>query len=476
MDEDGFDLLVLGAGPAGEVAAELAAAVGRRVLVVERSHAGGAVTTTGGAPTKTLRNAAADLTGYRQEEVYGVRVALPLEDILPILRARVERVRDVLQRAVVDRFDARGIDYLQGTARLCGGGTVVVRTPDGVERRLAAGAILLATGSRPAHPAGVPFDDPGVYDSDEMYSFRSAPKDIVIVGGGAVGVEFATILTALGIPATLVSASDRLLPAVDGELAGLVAEELGRRGVQVVLGADAGEVRRVGGRLTVPLSTGPVLTGDAVLFAAGRSPNTEGLGLADAGVRLDARGRIVVDKFFRTTAPGIYAAGDVVDPALASTAMQQGRAAAAHACGLMFGVVVDRTPSTAVYSLPEVASVGMTEEEASASGICYAVGRCDLALTARGAIAGHGGLLKLVISGYDRTLLGVHCFGEDAAEVANLGHVVVERGGSVESFLTMALNTPTYGYAYHDAAADGLIKLSQLMGFTGGGAAASVDR
>jgi NAD(P) transhydrogenase len=251
-----------------------------------------------------------------------------------------------------------------------------------------ARAVLVATGSRPTHFAGVPFDDPDVYDSDQVYSLRTVPGDIVVVGGGAIGVEFATVLTALGIPATLISRSDRLLPAVDGELAELAAEEFQRRGVRLILGADAKAVCRQDGRLTVTLSTGPVLTADAVLFATGRTPNTEGLGLEEADVRLDDRGRIAVDRFYRTTAPGIYAAGDVVDPGLASYAMQQGRAAAAHACGLMFGVVVDRTASIAVYGLPEVARTGATEEKVRAAGIAYAVGRCDLALTARGAIAG----------------------------------------------------------------------------------------
>ena len=201
-----------------------------------------------------------------------------------------------------------------------------------------------------------------------------------------------------------------------------------------------------------------------MLFAAGRTPNTEGLGLDEVGVHRDARGRIVVDQYLRTSAPGIYAAGDVVDPGLASYAMQQGRAAAAHACGLLFGVVVDRTPSIAVYGLPEVAGVGATEEEVRAAGTAYAVGRCDLALTARGAIAGHGGLLKLLIRAEDRTLLGVHCFGDAASEVVSLGHVLVHSRSSVESLLALALNTPTYSYAYHDAAVDGLMELNRLMG------------
>ena len=470
MDET-YDLVVIGAGPAGEGAAELAASFGRRALIVDRNKPGGVVTTTGGAPTKAMREAALYLTGYRQQEVYGVRAAAPLEVVLTTIRARVERVRDILQGEVAHRFAARGIAYLQGTARLGADRTVRVTSPGGVESELSARAVLVATGSRPTHYAGIPFDDPDVYDSDEIYSVSTVPKEIVIIGGGPVAVEFATVFTALGIPATLVSQSDRLLPAVDSELAGLMADEFERRGVRLLLGTSAVGVRRVDGRLTVTLSTGTVLATDAVLVAAGRTPNTEGLGLAEAGVRLDADGRIVVDRYYRTTAPGIYAAGDVVKPALASTAMQQGRAAAAHACGLVFAVAVDQAASSAVYGLPEVAGVGATEEQVHAAGIPYVVGRCDLATTTRGAIAGHGGLLKLIFRADDRKLLGVHCFGDIASEVVGLGHVVLHVGGSVEVFLTLALNTPTYSYAYHDATVDGLTRLTELMGLADGGGA-----
>jgi NAD(P) transhydrogenase len=465
--DDVYDLVAIGAGPAGQVAAELAASFGRRVVIVERNKPGGVVTTTGGAPTKALREAALYLTGFRQEEVYGVRAAAPLDVVMPIIAARIEQVRDVLQEVVATRLAARGIAYLQGTARLGADRTVRVTSPDGVERKLAARAVLVATGSRPTHYPGIPFDDPGVYDSDQIYSVRTVPKDIVVVGGGPVGVEFATVFTALGIPATLVSQSDRLLPAVDGELAGLMADEFERRGVRLVLGARADAVRRVDGRLTVTLSTNTVLAADAVLFAAGRTPNTEDLGLQEAGVRLDAHGRIVVDRYCRTTATGVYAAGDVVGPALASTAMQQGRAAASHACGLVFGVTDDQSASTAVYGLPEVAGVGSTEEQVQAADIPYVVGRCDLGTTARGVIAGHGGLLKLIFHAYDRKLLGVHCFGDIASEVVGLGHLVLHFGGTVESFLTLALNTPTYSYAYHEATVDGLTRLAEQMGLIG---------
>jgi NAD(P) transhydrogenase len=463
VSTDEYDLVVIGAGPAGQVAAELAAAFGRRVLIVERNQPGGVVTTTGGAPTKALREAALYLTGYGQQEVYGLRATAPLAHVMPIIAARVSQVRDVLQEAAARQLATRGIDYVQGTARLGADRRVCITSPGGADRETVARTFLIATGSRPTHFAGIPFDDPDVYDSDQIYAIRTIPRDIVIVGGGAIGVEFATVFTALGIPTTLVSQADRLLPGMDGELAGRMAQEFERRGVRLVLNAAARAVARVDGRLAVTLSTGAALGTDAVLFAAGRTPNTEDLGLEQAGVDLDERGHIRVDGSYRTTAPGIYAAGDVTGAGLASTAMQQARAAACHACGLVFGVAVDRTPSLAVYGLPEIAGAGQTEEQVRAAGTPYVVGRCDLALTPRGAIAGHGGLLKLIFRADDRKLLGVHCLGDIASEIVGLGHLLLHGGGTVEVFLTLALNTPTYSYAYHDAAVDGLTRLASLV-------------
>jgi NAD(P) transhydrogenase len=463
--EASYDLAVIGSGPAGQAAAELAIHVGRRVIVLERNRPGGVVTTTGGAPTKTLREAALALTGFGQEEVYGIKAAVPLETALPVIATRTRAVVDRLQQAVADQLARQGIDYLHGAARIAPGGGLLVTLPDGARRELSARAVLIATGSRLAHPAGIPFDDPDVYDTDRIYSIVKVPHDIVIVGGGAVGVEFATIFTALGIPATLIDHAERLLPAMDGELADLMAQTFARYGIKQLQGTGVTAVARSDGRLTVTLSTGETIKTDAVLFGAGRTPNTEDLGLEEAGVKLDARGRIVVDGYFQTTAAGIYAAGDVAGSGLASTAKQQGRAAASRAFGLVFGVAVDRVESSAVYGVPEVAGVGMTEDEAIAANVPYVVGRCDLAATARGAIAGHAGLLKLIFRADDRTLLGVHGIGDVASEIVGLGHVVLHLGGPVELFLTLALNMPTYSGAYHDAAVDGLMRLAEQMGY-----------
>ena len=461
-----YDLAVIGAGPAGTSAAELAAAFGRRTVVIERDRPGGVVATTGGAPTKTLREAAIYLTGYGSGEVYGARQPPPLADVMPVIEKRVTTVRDELQQIAADRLARLGVEYLAGAATLTPRGRLVVTTRDGDRTTVAARTVLVATGSRPARLPGIPYADPDVYDSDRIYAIRTIPDDVVIVGGGATGVEFATVFAALGVPVTVVHQAERLLPGVDGELVELLTADLVEHGVRVVCGVGVAAVERVDGTLTVALTDGTRLPTGAVLLAAGRTPNTDGLGLAEAGVELDGRGRIVVDHYHRSTAPGIYAAGNVVGGGLASVAMQQGRAAACHACGLMVGVAVDRLAAAAVYGMPEVAGVGLTEEQAAASGEPYVVGRCPLATTARGAIAGRGGLLKVIFRVEDRRLLGVHCLGDVAAEVVGLGHLALHLGTSAERLLALGLNTPTYSYAYHDAVLDGLAQLTRQAGPT----------
>lgn len=457
---EAYDLVVIGAGPAGQSAAELAAFLGHSALIVERASPGGVVTTTGGAPTKALREIALSLAADGGCRNGGAPIAF--EDALPMVRARTLEACRSLQDAIARQIEARGIAYVQGIARLVSDRIVAIDLPDGGRREIAARAIVIATGSKPARFEGVPFDDPDVYDSNEIFTMRRMPNGIVVVGAGPVGVEFATIFTALNVPVTLVDRGDRLLPGMDGELTHLMRAEFERRGVRLILSSGVESVSRREGRLTVVLSGGAQLATEAVLFAAGRSANTEGLGLEAAGVAIDPRGRVVVDRYYQTTAAGIYAVGDAVAPTLASIAAQQGRAAVCHAFGLVFGVPVDRVASAAVYGLPEIAGVGATEEQIRSAGTAYVVGRCDLSLTARGAIAGRGGRLKLIVCADDRKLLGVHCIGDIASELVGMGHAVLHMGGAVDVFLTLALNTPTYCSAYRDAAIDAMGQLAAL--------------
>jgi NAD(P) transhydrogenase len=457
---DEYDLVAIGAGPTGESATELAAFFGHRSAVIERAQPGGTVTTTGGAPTKTLREAALYLTGFSHGDVYGLQLAAPPEVATDIIRKRTLNVCQVLQNVTADNIAKRAVDYIRGSARLEGDASIHVSDGSGPERRIRAKVVLIASGSRPFRPKGIPFDIPGVCDTDTVLQRGWLPKDIVIAGGGAVGVEFATICHALGAKVTLVDRGTRLIAAMDGELSRYLGELFKNWGISVVFEATVESVAAAGSRLDVVLSSGQRCSPDTLLFAAGRMANTHGLGLERLGVELDSRGRIVVDENFRTAVPGIYAAGDVVQPTLASIAMEQGRVAVCHAFGIPFEGTVDPCPVSAIYGMPEVSGAGATEERCREQGLDIGVGRADLGLTPRGAIAGRGGLLKLIFLKDNRKLIGVHCIGDIASEIVGIGQMVIRCGGTLNTIANMSFNTPTYSYAYKYAAFDGLRQLA----------------
>jgi NAD(P) transhydrogenase len=457
-----YDMIVIGSGPAGENAAELASYFGYHAAIIERNKPGGTPTTRGGAPTKTLREAALALTGFYDQEVYGVELGAPPAVALDKLAERTAQVCRSLQAATARRLALMDVAYLHGTARLLPGGRVLFSQASGDVVELSARVILIAVGSRPLRPKNIPFDDPAVFDADGIYGLRALPGSLLILGGGPIGVEFATIFNALGAQVTLTQSADRLAPTMDGELSQMMAQIFEQRGVRVILGAGADAITRAGERLHVRLSNGATYDAEAVFFAAGRRPNTEGLGLEDVGVTVDQRGFILVDQQFQTSVPGVYAAGDVLGPGLSSVAIEQGRVAACHALGIDFLKTVDPIPISAVYGMPEMAGVGLTEEQCREQGLDYAVGRATFASIPRGAISGHDGLLKLIFRRDDRRLLGVHCFGEIASEIVGAGQIVLHYGGTIDTFSAITLPTPTYSYAYKNATFDGLQQLTRF--------------
>ncbi len=458
---ESYDLIAIGAGPAGESATELASFFGLRSAVIEMNRPGGTVTTTGGAPTKTLREAALFVSGFRDADVYGLRMTAPPDVAMDVVRTRTWGVCSQLQDLTKANILARNVDYIEGRATLDGKGAVVVSRGGRAIATLHAKAVLIATGSRPGRPQGAAFELPGVFDTDTiLYRERGAPKAIVIVGGGPVGIEFATICRALGAKVTIVDRAERLATIMDGEVAARMESLFRALGVDMKFGCSVDDVVASGDALDVTLSTQEHVAADTVLIAAGRVANTENLGLEAAGVRVDARGRIEVDDSFRTSADGIYAAGDVLKPTLASIAMEQGRAAVCSAFGIPFEGNVDPTPVSAIYGMPELSGAGLTEEACRERGLSYEIGRADLALTPRGAIAGRGGLLKLIFQTDDRRLVGVHCIGEIASEIVGIGQMAIRCGGTLNTLATMSFNTPTYTYAYKYAALDGLRRLA----------------
>ncbi len=459
MSEEHFDMIVIGSGPAGEKAAAQAAFFGKRVAVVERAdHLGGAPVSTGGIPTKTLRETALYLTGFRRRELYGLGLELSAESTLERLRAREAEVSATMAEAVRRNLERHGIALVRGAAVLDHERTVTVMDPAGRKHAVRGEVVLIATGSRPFHPPGIPFDDPDVHDSDSIVALDRIPASIVVIGGGPVGCEYASIFTALGAAVTLVDAADRLIPFLDVEISSVLKDEFTAMGMRVLVTSPPARVERTGKQLRVTLGEGDVLTPDKVLFAAGRRGNTEGLGLKEAGVALDQRGRVVVDDRYQTTVDGIFAAGDVIGPpALASVSAEQGRVAACHAFGIPFKETVDPLPPYGIYSLPEVGMVGMTEEAAVEAGIPYGVGRARFAENARSRIAGTTqGLVKVVFNRNDRRLLGVHIVGEEAAELVHVGQAAIHAHETIDRFIHSTFNVPTRAEAYKYAAYDGL--------------------
>jgi NAD(P) transhydrogenase len=458
---DRFDLVVIGCGPAGEKGANQAAYHGHRVAVVERrTQPGGAAVAVSGVPVKALRDTAVYLSGWSRRDTYGVGIGLAPDLLINRLRARVSDVVATMTAAVGENLRRHDVELVHGEARLGADRTVIVRDEQGGEHTLRTRAVLLATGSRPHHPAGIPFDDPDVHDSETVLSIDRLPERVVVVGAGPAGCEYASIFAALGVQVTLVDRGTRLLPLLDRELSAALAESLKRSGARLMLGAHLAAVERDAQGLIVRVE-GELLRPQLVLHAVGRSGNVEGLGLAQAGVQADDRGRIRVDRTFQTTAPGIYAAGDVTGPpGLASVAMEQARVAMCRAFGIPFKESLDPAVPTGIYTLPEASMVGLTEDAARAAGLDVETGRAFFDANARALIAGSTeGMVKLVFRASDRRLIGAHILGEEATELIHIAQAVLHNGGTIDQFIDTTFNFPTRADAYKYAAYDGLERL-----------------
>jgi NAD(P) transhydrogenase len=411
MDE--YELLVIGSGPAGQKAAIQAAKLGRRVAVVERSQLGGVSVNQGTIPSKTLREAIVYLTGLSQREAYGqsyrVKEEITIEDLRHRTRHVIEREVDVVRHQLIRNH----VHVIDGSARFVDPHTVAVS--GAADRRVSAEKIVIATGTRPAHPPAVEFDERTILDSDDLLRLDDIPASVVVVGAGVIGIEYASMFAALGAKVTVVEKLPRLLDFCDAQITEGLQYHLRDLGVVFRLGEEVTAVeRRDGGALTL-LASGKRVAADVVLYAAGRQGQTDDLELQNAGLEADARGRIAVGPDYRTAVEHIYAAGDVIGwPSLAATSMEQGRLAAAHALGHDAPTMSELLP-IGIYTIPEISFVGRTEEALTDAAVPYEVGISRYRELARGQILGDTyGILKLLVSSDDRRILGVHVLGTNA--------------------------------------------------------------
>ncbi len=464
---DHFDLCVIGGGPAGEKGAAQAAWAGKKVCLVERSpKPGGAAVNTGTIPSKTLRETALYFSGLRQHGLYGVDYKVKSDITVGEFMYRERAVVDAAWKQIEENLERHGVVRVQGQARFYDPHTVDVTRFKEVPRLITADVFLLATGSRPSHPSEIPFDGRIVVDSDDVLSLTAIPGRLVVIGGGVIGCEYASIFAALGVRVTLVNSKERLLMQVDADLSDALRQEMTRRlGMQVVLDASVATVRVEGDLGVVTLSDGRELVADCVLYCAGREGNTHDLGLETAGVRTNARGFVQVDATFRTANPRVYAAGDIIGfPALASTAMEQARVAMCHAFDLRYKTAVSAVLPYGVWTIPELATVGLGEDDARAQGIPVEIGKAWFRDNPRGQIIGDTeGFVKLVFRTDDQTLIGASVIGEGACELIHVPAAVIQFKGTLDYFIQTVFNYPTLSDAFKYAAYDGLQRLQRRV-------------
>ena len=462
-----FDVLVIGSGPGGQKAAIAAAKLDRRVGIVERPDMiGGVCVNTGTIPSKTLREAVLYLTGLDQREMYGASYRVKEDITIADLSARTRHVVSRENDVVRSQLTRNRIAILPGMGRFAGPETLEIDDGSGRVRTASAANIVIATGTRPARPASVAFDERTVIDSDGIQHLERVPRTMVVAGAGVIGIEYASMFAALGTKVTVVEQRDRMLEFCDLEVVEALKYHLRDLAVTFRFGETVAAVEAHHDGAMAFLKSGKKIPAETVMYSAGRQGMTADLNLEAAGLTADSRGRIKVDEHYRTQAPGIYAVGDVIGfPALAATSMEQGRIAAHHACGEPVHDTSKLQP-IGIYSIPEISFIGKTEDELTRDCVPFEVGVSRYRELARGQIIGDSyGVLKLLVSPVDRKLLGVHVFGTGATELVHIGQAVMGCGGTVDYLVDAVFNYPTLAEAYKVAALDAMNKMRQIARF-----------
>lgn len=458
-------MIVIGSGPAGQRAAIQGAKLGKRVALVERREVvGGACINTGTIPSKSMREAVIHLSGYQYRDVYGVNYRVKDHISIADLSFRVNHVVKTEVEVTEAQLSREGVEVVYGAASFIDPKTVQVKNARGQSDEYRADIIVIATGTRPAESPTVPINNRNIINSDQILSLAQMPKTLIVVGGGVIGVEYASMFAALDVRVVLIEKQPKLLGFVDAEMVEALGYHLRDNRVTLRLNEEVASVEeQPDGDVVATLKSNKKISGDALLYAVGRQGNVDDLNLAAAGLEADARGRISVDENYQTKQPGIYAVGDVIGfPSLASVSMEQGRIAAGNA----FGRLLHTNPAAypyGIYTIPEISFVGKTEEQLTEEDVPYEVGLAYYRETARGQIRGDTtGRLKIIFHRETREILGVHIIGEGASELLHIGQAVMSLKGTLDYFANTVFNYPTLAECYKAAAFNGLDALAGL--------------
>ena len=452
-----YDLIIIGSGPSGRAAAIQAGKLKRRVLVVDRKdRLGGVSVHTGTIPSKTLRETVLNLTGWRERSFYGRSYRVKDEIVAEDLRSRLHKTLDYEVDVLEHQFNRNHVDTLCGSAKFIDKNAIEVATEAGETQTITGDKFLIATGTKTFRPDWVPFNGTTIVDSDEFLDITQLPRSLTVIGAGVIGVEYATMFSALDIRVTLIEPRETFLDFVDKATIQEFSHHIRENGVDLRLGSGVAKIEDMDGHVEVTLDNRRHVRSEMMLFAAGRMGATDSLGLDTVGLETDHRGRIEVDrKSYQTSVKHIYATGDVIGhPSLASTSLQQGRVAACHA---LETPTLEESPwfPYGIYSVPEISTCGMSEEELQEREIPYEVGEARFRETSRGHIMGlEHGLLKMLVSLKTRRILGVQIVGEGATELIHIGQAVMNLKGTVDYFIQNTFNYPTLAEAYKIAGLD----------------------
>ena len=460
MEELFADLVVIGSGPAGQKGAIQAAKLGKSVIVIEKdAYLGGAALNTGTIPSKSLREAILDLTGFYQRSFYGNKLETLGKISINDLNFRLHKVLEEQRALLLRQFEKNHIRIIQGAARFENSQEVSIEG----KYKIKGNFFLIATGSQPRNPKEIPFDHEKILDSTQLLEIDHVPKTLIVLGGGIIGSEYASFFAALGTEVTVIDKRPHLLPLLDAEIGLHLQKALSGFGLKVMGNQELDKIVRRGDDVEVQLKDGTVVHAEMVLYALGREANVDHLAIHRAGISLNKQGYIPVNALFQSVVPHIYAAGDVIGgPALASTSMEQGRLAIRHA----FEMKTHHFPSfypIGIYTIPEISSCGYTEEQLKQLGFRYEVGRAYYYEIARNQISGNDpGMFKILFHVDTLEILGIHIIGRAATEVIHIGQVAMSFNARIDYFIDQVFNYPTYAEGYRIAALNGFNKVKHL--------------